>query len=119
MLGLMELVVGMRFHSLLLASAMGVPVVSISYASKSESVMDLIGQRQHMIRIADVTGTWLCRHALEVLSQHDALQSALRKQYASFAAVYETQLSRLMVLLGGAGGTSSPGKAQPLATAGT
>jgi polysaccharide pyruvyl transferase WcaK-like protein len=119
MLGLMELVVGMRFHSLLLASAMGVPVVSISYASKSESIMDLIGQRQHMIRIADVTGTWLCRHALEVLSQHDALQSTLRKQYAAFAAVYETQLSRLMVLLGGVGGTSSPGKAQPLAPAGT
>ena len=119
MLGLMDLVVGMRFHSLLLASSMGTPIVSIAHASKSESIMELIGQHQHMIRVSDVTGAWLSRHALDVLSQHDALQSALRKQYASFAAVYETQLSRLIMLLGGAEGPSSSGKSQPLAPAGT
>lgn len=119
MLGLMDLVVGTRFHSLLLASAMGTPIISISHASKSESIMDLIEQRQHMVRIPDVTGAWLCRHALEVLSQHDALRSTLRNQYASFAAIYETQLSRLIVLLGGTEGISSSGKSLPLTSPGT
>ncbi len=114
MLGLMDLVVGTRFHSLLLASAMGTPIVSISHASKSESIMDLIGLRRHMIRISDVTGAWLSHHALEVLSQHDAIQSALREQYASFTAMYETQLSRLIMLLGGPEGTASSGRSQTI-----
>ncbi|MGC3972990.1 MAG: polysaccharide pyruvyl transferase family protein [Nitrospira sp.] len=114
MLGLMDLVVGMRFHSLLLASSMGTPIVSIAHASKSESIMDLIGQREHMVRLSNVTGVWLSHHALEVLSQHDALQSALRKQYAAFAAVYDTQVSRLIRLLGGTGGPTSSGESQPI-----
>ena len=104
LLGLMDLVVGMRFHSLLLASCMGTPVVSISYASKNESIMDLIGQREQMIRVQDVSGEWLSHHVLEVLSQREVIRASITTRYSEFAAIYEAELTRLLGLFNGAGG---------------
>lgn len=109
LLGLMDLVVGMRFHSLLLASSMGTPVVSISYASKNESIMDLIGQREHMIRIENVSGEWLSRHVLEVLSRHEAIRAGITTRYATFATVYEAELTRLLGLFKETGGPANQG----------
>ncbi len=103
LLGLMDLVVGMRFHSLLLASSMGTPVVSLSYASKNESIMDLIGQREHMIRVQDVSGEWLSRHVLEVLSQRDLIKVKITTRYAEFATIYDAELTRLLGLFSGTG----------------
>ncbi len=102
-LGLMDLVVGMRFHSLLLASSMGTPVVSISHASKNESIMDLIGQREHLVRVQDMSGDWLSRHALDVLSHQDVIRAGLTTRYAALATVYEVELTRLLGLFDGAG----------------
>lgn len=76
--------------------------------------MDLIGQRQHMIRLPDVTGPWLSQHALEVPSQHDSIQAALKKQYAAFAAIYAAQLSRMIELFEGAGDTSGSKSSQTI-----
>lgn len=109
LLGLMDLVVGMRFHSLLLASSMGTPVVSISYATKNESIMDLIGQREHTIRVQDVSGEWLSRHALEVLSQREVIRASIATRYAEFATIYEAELIRLLGFFNGAGVLPNPG----------
>ncbi|MFO0766980.1 MAG: hypothetical protein U0231_09350 [Nitrospiraceae bacterium] len=45
---------GVRFHALLLASSMAIP--SSSYASKNESLMDLLGQRERLVRLQEVSG---------------------------------------------------------------
>ncbi|HVG02815.1 MAG TPA: polysaccharide pyruvyl transferase family protein [Nitrospira sp.] len=105
LLGLMDVVVGMRFHSLLLASSMGIPVVSIAYASKNESLMDLIEQRKHMIKLQDVSGEWLSHHVLEVLSSREIIRADITAKYAAFAAVYETELARLLGLFSGPDGS--------------
>mgnify|MGYP001271396262 CR=1 FL=1 len=102
-LGLMDAVVGVRFHSLLLASSMGTPVISLSHASKNESIMDLIGQREHLVRLQEVSGNWLSRHVLEVLSQQDRIRAALKERYAAFAVSYERHLSRMLTLIGASG----------------
>ena len=113
LLGLMDVVVGMRFHSLLLASSMGIPVVSISYASKNESLMDLISQGEHMVRVQDVSGEWLSRHVLEVVSRREMIRADIMTKYAAFAAVYEAELARLLGLFNGIGGTPSQSRTRP------
>lgn len=42
-LGHMRLVVGLRLHSLVLAAAQGVPIVSVDYDAKIRGFMDLAG----------------------------------------------------------------------------
>ncbi len=103
LLGLMDVVVGARFHSLLLASSMGTPIISLSHASKNESIMDLIGQREHLVGIREVSGDWLSRHLHEILSQQDRIRAALRERYAAFAVTYERQLLRMLTMIRGVG----------------
>ena len=53
-IGQMDLVIGMRLHSLILASAMNVPVVGITYQPKVRVFLQMIGQESRAIGIDDV-----------------------------------------------------------------
>ncbi|MBA3753584.1 MAG: hypothetical protein H0X01_05490 [Nitrospira sp.] len=66
--------------------------------------MALIGQREQMIRVQDVSGEWLSRHVLEVLSQRELIRASITTRYAEFATIYEAELTRLLGLFNGAGG---------------
>jgi len=52
-LGKMGVFVGMRYHSLILSSAMNVPIVGIAYTPKVKSLLDQIGQRKRVIELQD------------------------------------------------------------------
>ena len=65
--------------------------------------MDLIGQREHLVRVQDMSGDWLSRHALDVLSHQDVIRAGLTTRYAALATVYEVELTRLLGLFDGAG----------------
>ncbi|PIG95310.1 hypothetical protein CSQ79_02320 [Gloeocapsopsis sp. IPPAS B-1203] len=45
----LDLVIGMRLHSLILAAGLGVPVIAAEYDSKVRGFMEEIGQAQHSI----------------------------------------------------------------------
>lgn len=49
-----DLLIGMRLHSLILASIMGVPIVPISYSGKVKSYLELIGLDDLYINIEDL-----------------------------------------------------------------
>ncbi|MEJ2242910.1 MAG: polysaccharide pyruvyl transferase family protein, partial [Candidatus Bathyarchaeota archaeon] len=52
-LGEMELFIGMRYHSLVLSSAMNVPIVGIVYTPKVKSLLKQIGQSKRVIEMQD------------------------------------------------------------------
>ena len=52
--GDMDLVIGMRMHSLILASMMDVPVLGISLSPKFGPLFDLIGQGEYLIPVEEV-----------------------------------------------------------------
>jgi len=49
-----DILVGMRLHSLILATMMGVPVVPISYCGKVKSYLDLIGMDDLYLDVEDL-----------------------------------------------------------------
>jgi polysaccharide pyruvyl transferase WcaK-like protein len=52
-LGEMEVFVGMRYHSLILSSAMNVPIVGIVYTPKVNSLLKQIGQAKRVVELQD------------------------------------------------------------------
>ncbi len=52
-IGQMDMIVGMRFHSLVLAAGMGVPMIGIIYLHKSDCLLKEIGQEKFSIDIGD------------------------------------------------------------------
>ncbi len=50
-MGKMEIFIGMRLHSLILASAMLAPVIGLVYAPKVRSYLKLIGQQNHAVEL--------------------------------------------------------------------
>ena len=49
----MDLFIGMRYHSLILSSAMNVPIVGIAYTPKIKSLLEQIGQSERVIDFKD------------------------------------------------------------------
>jgi polysaccharide pyruvyl transferase CsaB len=54
-IGRMDMVIGARFHSLIFAAVMNVPMVGIMYLHKSECFLEQIGQKKYGVGIGDGT----------------------------------------------------------------
>ena len=54
-IGNMDMVIGMRFHSLIFAAVMNIPVVGIMYLHKSECFLEEIAQKRYAVGIGDGT----------------------------------------------------------------
>ncbi|MDY6907323.1 MAG: polysaccharide pyruvyl transferase family protein [Chloroflexota bacterium] len=55
MIGQMDLFIGTRLHSNILALSMGVPSIAISYQRKTDGVMSMMGMEEYVLDIADIT----------------------------------------------------------------
>lgn len=76
-LGQMDLVIGMRMHSLILASMMDVPVIGIALSPKFSSFFDLIGQSENLIPVENVSYSNLIRKIKIVLSMGNEISQEL------------------------------------------
>jgi polysaccharide pyruvyl transferase WcaK-like protein len=76
LLGRMDLVVGLRLHSLILSAAMGVPVVGLNYDPKIEGFMEYAGMEDY---VSDATETekMLVRRIDEGLNSSETLKRRL------------------------------------------
>jgi polysaccharide pyruvyl transferase CsaB len=52
--GRMEMVIGMRLHSLIFSSKMNIPFIGLSYSSKTNEVLKLLDQEQYTINYKDI-----------------------------------------------------------------
>ncbi len=52
-IGQMDMIIGMRFHSLILSAVEGIPIVGIIYFHKSECFLKEIGQKKYAMNIGD------------------------------------------------------------------
>ena len=68
MLGSMKLVLGMRLHSLIFATAGGAPVIGISYDVKVDSFIKDIGSTA-CVTLTDLTAERLCGHIDAIMAQ--------------------------------------------------
>ncbi len=82
-----EMFVGMRFHSLVLASAVGVPVVGLAYAPKVRSLMKLLNSSHLCLELQAVTAEGLAVKLKEAWTSREALRT---QQQAVVAGLRQT-----------------------------
>jgi polysaccharide pyruvyl transferase CsaB len=70
LLGKMDLVLGMRLHSLIFSLTMGVPSVALSYTHKVTSLMRLFDAANHSLPVENVTPESIAQHVSRA-SQED------------------------------------------------
>ncbi len=87
LLGRCDLVVGMRLHSLVVASASGVPVVALSYDPKVDLAMGQIGAESFVVPLRDVVAGTLARRMEEALAGRAAAAAATREKVERLAAL--------------------------------
>lgn len=76
-MGKMEIFIGMRLHSLILSSAMLVPVVGLVYAPKVRSYLKLIGQSNRSIELIDLDYKSLYSIVAETMKRRKEIKSQL------------------------------------------
>jgi len=75
----LSLMIGMRLHSLILASGLGVPIIAAEYDSKVRGFMEEIQQSHHSIPLAQFNSERLLPIAERVLQEQTAYRAELKQ----------------------------------------
>lgn len=102
LLGRCDLVVGMRLHSLVVASASGVPVVALSYDPKVDLAMAQIGAERFVVPLRDVEAGTLARRMEEALARRAATAAATREKVETLRVLARSNADAAVELLGSA-----------------
>ncbi len=96
LIGNMDVLVGVRLHSLIYAAIMSVPMIGISYDPKINSFMNAIGQKA-LSSVYDFRAEYLLNEITRVLAERDAIRktvaeslSALRRSLAKNEDLIDT-----------------------------
>lgn len=74
----LDLVIGMRLHSLVLSAGLGIPIIAISYDSKVTSFMKEINQPQYVMRLNDFEHQKIILHIVYILENMQICQQNIR-----------------------------------------
>jgi len=81
LLGLMHAIVGVRFHSLVLATAMSVPSLAVAYAHKNRAFVEYVGEGEHVCDLGALDPADLCGRLAALLKDCDQVATRLRRRY--------------------------------------
>lgn len=78
LLGTMDLVIGMRMHSLIMGCMMGVPVIGLNIAPKFSSFFQYIEMEEFLINVSDITVDIMLDRIRAALRRKEQIQQELR-----------------------------------------
>jgi len=78
LLGQMDLVIGMRMHSLIMSSTMGVPVIGIDILPKFKPFFEMIGQETYLINVKELNSKILLDKITSALSYREQIRKELK-----------------------------------------
>jgi polysaccharide pyruvyl transferase WcaK-like protein len=99
MLGRMDAVIGVRFHSLVLATSMGVPVYAVGYAPKNEAIMRFFGREAYAQSLSSFDADRLIDGVDEMLSDIAAQRRAIADRNAAINQLYQEELTVILNLV--------------------
>jgi polysaccharide pyruvyl transferase WcaK-like protein len=99
--GQVDLVLGMRLHSLLLASMMGTPVAGIALMPKFGSFFRLIGQERRLLSPADLSCDTLRDFLAGALSRKAEIREELTARIPAVRELARANQQHLRALLNG------------------
>lgn len=108
MLGRMDANVGVRFHSLVLATSMHVPSIALAYAHKNHAWMNYIGMPTYAHDLATLSASPLCDQLDATLAEREALQAQLQARYAQIHQHFRHQLDAAWRIIWPSGASSAP-----------
>lgn len=97
----LDMMIGMRLHSVLIALRFGVPAINISYTLKGKDIMDHLGLEAYVCSLDDFIATpeVVSSKAFEIFDQYDQVkthvQTVVTQAMADNEAVLKELLSRL------------------------
>lgn len=95
----LDLLIGMRLHSLILASGLGVPVIAAEYDSKVKGFMEEIGQSSHSISLSQFDAQSLLLLAEKILENPSPYREELRigvTQYRQRSVIVKDHLKKVI-----------------------
>ncbi len=78
--GQMDLVIGVRFHAIILSASMNVPIVSLPYSPKGKRLTKMLGLEKYSIPIEVVEYKNLVEKIEEVLSNKNSIKKNLKEK---------------------------------------
>lgn len=81
-IGQMDLMISMRLHGLIMAAAMNVPLISISYEqeTKLKSLLELLNQSHNFFRVENLNRDEFVKYVESVLFQRKTIKNYLREK---------------------------------------
>ncbi len=96
----LDVVIGMRLHSLILAAGLGVPVIAAEYDPKVEGFMTEISQRDRSIPLNEFHRDRIIPLLDDILAKPEITRRSLAEGLANYQARWDTLMPQLDRLLG-------------------
>lgn len=98
-LGMMDLVIGMRMHSLIFSSMMNVPVIGLALSQKFYPFLKMIGQSEYLIRLRDVGYSNLLDKIDMALSKTQEIKDELESRKKALQELALSNIEYVMKML--------------------
>jgi polysaccharide pyruvyl transferase WcaK-like protein len=98
LLGSMDAVVGMRFHSLVLSASMGVPNYALGYAAKNAALMDFLGRETYFQPVREIDAGRLEKGVGALFAALPEQRRALARRNNVLNAQYAAELKIILRL---------------------
>ncbi len=98
-MGRLTAVVGVRFHSLVLSSSMGTPVIAVGYAEKNRSIMEHVGLGDYHTDIESVSFEFLKERLARALDERPAIAARLASRRRELDRLYEERVRYILGLV--------------------
>lgn len=91
----LHLVVGIRFHSIILSASVNTPVISIEYAKKNQDLLQLLDLSQYSSRVEDVTNENLIARYTQIKEHRSEIQDHLKTINNKFQKTYLVEVQKI------------------------
>ncbi len=94
-----RVVVGMRLHSLIFATAAGVPSLALSYDPKLDALMEYLGMEEYVLPAFETDAGELKKALSGLLSRREEVTAALRQRSGELSRLAEADLDEALKLM--------------------
>lgn len=94
-----RVVVGMRLHSLIFATAAGVPSLALSYDPKLDALMEYLGMEEYVLPAFETDAGELKKALSDLLSRREEVTAALRQRTGELSRLAEADLEEALKLM--------------------
>ena len=95
----LDLVIGMRLHSLILASALGKPVIAAEYDPKVGNFMSEIGLGQNSISLDDFTADTVMSKVKEIFSEYESVTEQVQSRVSAYQEMTSECIKNLSTVM--------------------